>query len=130
MFDALYMYTYVFICTMHVYVSSLIYTMYVRFCIRKPKKCHFGEPYYINQFSGQKRRKVSVTDKFYYVPLLPTLKGLMELHDFQHEIFYPHPSEPENVLGDFCDGTLSRSHSLFNTSPNALQVIAYYDELG
>lgn len=88
----------------------------------------FGEPYYVNQFSGHKRRKVSKSDNFYYVPLLQSLKILLELEDFQAEVLNPHAQCSDN-LGDFCDGTLFQSHPLFSSDPFALQVIAYYDEL-
>lgn len=53
----------------------------------------------------------------------------MELEDFQNEVFNPHPTDSEYVLGDFCDGTLFNSHQLFKNNPSALQVVAYYDEL-
>ena len=89
----------------------------------------FGESYYVNQFTGHKRRKVSKTDKFYYVPLLQSLKRLLELEDFQAEVLNPHTQGSDEYLGDFCDGTLFKSHPLFSSDPFALQVIAYYDEL-
>ena len=53
----------------------------------------------------------------------------MELEDFQAEILNPHPTQSENILADFCDGSLFHSHPMFSTNPTALQIIAYYDEL-
>ena len=53
----------------------------------------------------------------------------MELDNVQAEIFHPRPTESESFLSDFCDGSLFRSHPLFRTTPTALQIVAYYDEL-
>ena len=35
----------------------------------------------------------------------------------------------DNYLGDFCDGSLFKGHTLFQTYTDALQFILYYDEL-
>lgn len=35
----------------------------------------------------------------------------------------------DNQLEDFCDGSVFANHDLFKSDPNALQLIAYYDEL-
>ena len=32
-------------------------------------------------------------------------------------------------MGDYCDGSLYRSHDLYTVEPQALQLIMYYDEL-
>ena len=69
------------------------------------------------------------TDKFYYVPLLDSLANILKLEDFQAEILNPHANHSGDPLGDFCDGTLCRSHPMFSSDPYALQVVAYYDEL-
>ena len=69
------------------------------------------------------------TDKFYYVPLLESLANILKLEDFQAEILNPHENQSNEQLNDFCDGSLFKSHYMFNSDPNALQVIAYYDEL-
>ena len=89
----------------------------------------FGEKYYVSQFSGIKRRKVSKSDTFYYVPLLQTLRNLLNQDDFRSEVLNPHFETTEDMLGDFCDGSLYNSHPLFSSHPLALQVIAYFDEL-
>jgi hypothetical protein len=68
---------------------------------------------------------VITEDHFYYVPLLESLKTLLSLKDFQTEILNQHG----NTLSDFCDGSIFKAHPMFNSDPNALQVIAYYDEL-
>ena len=33
------------------------------------------------------------------------------------------------LLEDFCDGEVVKNHPLFSTDPQALQIVAYYDEL-
>ena len=33
------------------------------------------------------------------------------------------------MLGDYCDGELFRTHNLFSIHCNALQIIAYFDEV-
>lgn len=86
-------------------------------------------PYYVNKFSGSKRRKISKTDKFYYIPILECLKKLLELEDVQAEVMNSHSQGENDHLGDFCDGTHFRSHPLFGKDPLALQIIPYYDEL-
>ena len=96
---------------------------------QEAKEITFGEPYYVDQFTANVHRKVSRTDKFYYVPLCSTLQKLMDLDDYQAEVLNPHISTSSSVLGDFCDGTLYQSHPLFSIDPYALQIIGYYDEL-
>ena len=65
----------------------------------------------------------------YYIPLLKTLKQLLSLDEFQSEIMNPHISADEDILGDFCDGSLFQAHPLFSLDVHALQIIAYYDDL-
>ena len=72
---------------------------------------------------------MSVTDNFYYVPILDTLKSLLQLKDFQAELFNSHAQVSQEFLGDFCDGTVFKSYPLFGSDPYALQIIAYYDDL-
>ena len=68
-------------------------------------------------------------DNFYYVPLLDSLANLLKLEDFQAEVLNPHGNSDDDRLGDFCDGSLFKSHPLFSSDPHALQVVAYYDEI-
>lgn len=35
----------------------------------------------------------------------------------------------DDYLSDFCDGSLFKNHPLFQTHPDALQLIIYFDEL-
>ena len=41
---------------------------------------------------------------------------------------HPHMRK-DGLLGDFCDGSLFRSHPLFQNSTEALQIITYFDEV-
>ena len=66
---------------------------------------------------------------FYYVPILDSLANLLKLNDFQAELLNPHESHSEFSLDDFCDGSLFKTHPLFSLESNALQVVAYYDEV-
>ena len=34
----------------------------------------------------------------------------------------------EGLLGDYCDGSIFKSHPLFSADSKALQIILYYDE--
>ena len=68
-------------------------------------------------------------DNFYYVPLLDSLTSILKLEDFQAEVLNPHGNSGDDRLGDFCDGSLFKSHPLFSSDPHALQVVAYYDEI-
>ena len=69
------------------------------------------------------------TDNFYYVSLLDSLANIIKLEDFQAEVLNPHGNHSDDLLGDFCDGSLIKSHPIFSSDPHALQVVAYYDEL-
>jgi len=97
--------------------------------LQEPYEISFGQTYYVSQYSGRKRRKVSKFDKFYYVSLLQTLKSLLELESVVSEVLNPHAQASNNYLGDFCDGSAFKSHPLFSSDPLALQIIAYYDEV-
>lgn len=58
-----------------------------------------------------------------------TLEKLMKLDDYQLEVLNPHAATTNGILGDFCDGTLYKSHPLFSVDPYALQIRGYYDDL-
>ena len=88
----------------------------------------FGEPYYVHKHTANMQRKVSRTDKFYYVPIRTTLEKLMELEDYEAEILNPHPTS-SSLLMDFCDGSLFKNHPLFSINRHAFQIVAYYDDL-
>lgn len=79
----------------------------------------------MDQFSGAKRRKVQKEDN---VPLLKSLREILRSEDFLHEVFKSRINVSDD-LADFCDGSIFKSHCLFSTEENALQLVGYYDEL-
>ena len=89
-----------------------------------------GEPIYVPQFSGSKRRQVEKRDSYQYVPLLLTLKALLHDTSIQEQLQkLPECIHQNGKIEDFCDGARFKSHPLFSKDPHALQVIAHYDEL-
>ena len=87
-----------------------------------------GRPSYICTGTGTKRKQVLSQDKYYYVPILESLKALLQNEHVIHEISVDRTSK-DGVLRDFCDGKMCLDHPLFGTESNALQIIAYYDDL-
>ena len=83
---------------------------------------------HINRFSGTKRQKVASARSFLYVPLLQTLKELLKNDELRAEVEKNHQRH-DLFLNDFCDGTFVKEHPLFSFCGNALQIIAYFDEL-
>ncbi len=41
----------------------------------------------------------------------------------------PRPQLGSDVIFDFCDASLFQAHPLFSTKANALQIVAYFDEV-
>lgn len=37
--------------------------------------------------------------------------------------------QDDDLLGDYCDGSVYKSHPLFSSDPTALQIIIYYDDV-
>ena len=71
----------------------------VYYFLQEPQEKKIGKPYYVEQFSGTKRRKVLRSDTFYYVSLLDTLKLLLTNKEIQSEVTSPHHSSTK--LEDF-----------------------------
>ena len=87
-----------------------------------------GSEVYVNRFSGHKRQKVRSKDVFYYVPIIETLKRIIVLPEIQQELNFSRPSDGDKVH-DYCDGSIFRDNPLFRSNKDALQIIAYYDDL-
>ena len=45
-----------------------------------------------------------------------------------NQILHDH-SRPDGLIADYCDGSLFKSHPIFQTHRNALQLIIYFDEV-
>ena len=85
--------------------------------------------YYVDKFSGSKRRKVQTIDVYHYVSLLETLRMLLENSKFYEAVFNSNTQSNPSHYYDFQDGSFTRSHPLLSATPKSFQVIAYYDEL-
>lgn len=46
----------------------------------------------------------------------------------RQEVYHSHCST-DGVLRDFCDASFIKSHLVFNTHPDALQFILFYDDI-
>ena len=66
-------------------------------------------------------------DTFYYVALLQTLKTILSNEGMLPELLESRSTTTN--LQDFCDGNIYKSHPLFSTNNQALQIIAYFDKM-
>lgn len=82
----------------------------------------------MSQHHGAKRRKLLTRDKFYYVPILKTLKQLLEIQSIHNELLRTRQNNG-NLLRDISDGIVFKNHNLFIANPQGLQIIAFYDEV-
>ena len=96
--------------------------------LQEPQEVFIGEPYYPTRFSGSKRSLTERCDSFQYVPILDTLKRLLNDTSVMEYVEHPH-QRSDDLLEDFCDVELVRNHPLFSSEPQALQIVAYFDEL-
>ncbi|RUM28373.1 MAG: hypothetical protein DSY42_08510 [Aquifex sp.] len=62
-----------------------------------------------------------------YVPVLETLKDLLQYEDVYSEVVNGHRSK-NTILRDLCDGSVIANNPLFSADPTALQLMLYYDE--
>ena len=82
----------------------------------------------VNRFSGAKRQKVQSTRSFLYVPILQTLEQLLKNEEILTEV--QSKQYIDDSLVDYLHhGSIFKDHPVFSTYANALQIIAYYDEL-
>ena len=96
--------------------------------IQEPVEIRIGPARYVTQFSGNKRRKVLKSDTFQYIPVEDTLRKLLQMPKFVHEIDNFHGST-DSTLTDMCDGSVFKMHPLFKLDTRAIQIIAYFDEV-
>ena len=97
---------------------SVLWWNCVLWSFQEPTEILLGKSYYVDRFSGRKRQKVLKSDKFYYVPLLDTIKLLLNNTEVLKEVLSPHEVEGD-FLGDFCDGSLYKAHPMFMSDPQA-----------
>ena len=89
---------------------------------QEPNEIRFGNAVYVNRMSGRKRSKVQTYKKFYYVPILDTLRALLNTC-YITEILNPHNSQT------LCDGETFKTHPLFSTDPHAHRTSAQLREV-
>ena len=95
--------------------------------LQEPREVPFAT-IHRNRYSGAKRQKVASARTFLYVPLLQTLQELLKNDELRAEVETIHQRH-DSFLNDFCDGFFVKEHPLFSLDSNALQIIAYFDEL-
>ena len=96
--------------------------------MQEPIEVQVGRSRYVTRLTGSKRRKTLTRDKFYYVPLLETLKQLVQIEFVRNEIL-SRPSNNDANLHDLSDGSVFKEHEFFNSNHHALQIVAFYDEV-
>ena len=98
------------------------------FSLQDPIEIKLGD-HYDSQGYGDNRTKVIGYDSFQYVPLFDSFASLLEDRSIYDQIVSVRNASPSELLSDFCDGSLFKTHPIFSTNPHALQIILYYDEL-
>ena len=91
-----------------------------------------GDPYYANKILGKRRRKVLIHDKIVHIPLEKTLTSLLKRRDIREAMLVSDVTctAPDSaLLSDMSDGSVYKCHPVFSQNHNALQIVAYYDEI-
>lgn len=98
--------------------------------MQEPSTIKVGEGVFEHQFSGSKRCVKEKWDTFQYVSIVKSLEQLLKDETVVKEIdMCGSRVRSDNLLEDYCDGTVFKQHPLFSSDPYALQIIAYYDEV-
>lgn len=71
--------------------------------------------------------QVVVTDKFSYIPILETLKSILQ-NPHLTDLFKPRHVPKESVYVDLSDAAHFKSNPLFCTEKDALQIQLFYDD--
>lgn len=71
--------------------------------------------------------QVVVTDKFAYIPILETLKAILQ-NPHLTDLFKPRHVPKEGVYVDLSDAAYFKSNPLFNSEKDALQIQLFYDD--
>lgn len=67
------------------------------------------------------------TDTMQYVPIIQTIKALLQHDDVFSEVYEGHQTRSE-ILEDFCDGSYFKENALFTRNRMNLQLMLYYDD--
>ncbi len=84
----------------------------------------------MRQFTGAKSRSVLQYDTYHYIPILSTIERLLSDSSIIENLqSFPSRIRTDGIIEDFCDAAIFKNHPLFSQDPEALQIIAYFDEL-
>ena len=98
--------------------------------MQEPQEIQIGEPEYTQALSGVKRRLVQRYDTYQYIPLLSSLQRLLRDKSVLKQVeTCKERIHNDGRIEDICDGTNFSRHPVFSHYDNALQIIAYFDEL-
>ena len=78
---------------------------------------------------GRKRRVIEESRKFYYVPILETLKSILSHDHIRKALFQNNGYSTDNLIRRFSDGFISKGHPIFSKNIQALQIVLYHDEI-
>ncbi len=93
-----------------------------------PSQVRVGRGYYKTEKFGSKRRKILKHDTYSYVPVKALLQQLLENSAIRDQVSEIRPCS-HGILQDYCDGKIFQEHPVLQRDRNALQLIAYYDEI-
>ena len=122
--------------------------MFIGFFLQEPKKVTLNTYKKVKGY-GTKRRLVEKKHEMVYVPVLRSLEALMSCEYISAEVsirlkYYTIANKLllyvcmqvqrghascDDILRDYCDGKVYKSHRLFNAHFGALQILFYYDEV-
>lgn len=84
----------------------------------------------MRQFTGARSRFIERHDIYHYIPISATLKRILADNSvIEHLDGFLSRIRIDGNIEDFCDGATFKNHPLFKEDPEALQIIAYFDEL-
>jgi hypothetical protein len=78
---------------------------------------------------GSKRRTIDKKDTMVYIPILKTLQSMLNNISVRNEINRSHCTIDPEVLSDYCDGDVFKSHPIFSKHTKSFQILLYYDDV-
>ncbi|XP_019862680.1 PREDICTED: uncharacterized protein LOC109591385, partial [Amphimedon queenslandica] len=94
-----------------------------------PRKEIISEKRFLFTTCGGKHKVKVQREEVFYVPIIDTLKQMLQNKTILKEVMMSHVSDNDSIMADFCDGTHFKSHSLFSVDQSTLHLHLYYDEL-
>ena len=96
--------------------------------LQEPTEVKIGEAYYATKLVGNRKRNVPTQDSIVYVPIMKTLKSLLQRPDICAAINQPHTARVAK-FNDMCNGNVFKENPVFSYSAHTIEIIAYYDEI-